>query len=151
MSSASSSVRAMAGKTSLQSMRSQEWPRLNPQNPDDERKLDTTIDGRAYSLWVANAAQPDSRPVWLPSEDPTTPSFPTFSKNRERLLGADVAAKFLAAVLRHPKVTRFLSDEHFSVDGTLVDVCYPLPQAPDAPFKMPQISRSRISAHLGEV
>jgi hypothetical protein len=53
----------------------QEWPRLNPQNPDDERKLDTTIDGRAYSLWVANAAQPDSRPVWLPSEDPTTPSF----------------------------------------------------------------------------
>ena len=45
----------------------------------------------------------------------------TFSKNRERLLGADVAAKFLAAVLRHPKVTRFLSDEHFSVDGTLVE------------------------------
>src|SRR3954447_3324821 len=45
----------------------------------------------------------------------------TFSKNRDRLLGADVAAKFLAAVLRHPKVTRFLSDEHFSVDGTLVE------------------------------
>src|ERR1043165_907275 len=45
----------------------------------------------------------------------------TFSKNRERLLGADVAAKFLAAVLSHPKVTRFLSDEHFSVDGTLVE------------------------------
>ena len=45
----------------------------------------------------------------------------TFSKNRERLLGADIAAKFLAAVLRHPKVTRFLSDEHFSVDGTLVE------------------------------
>src|SRR6201988_1974829 len=45
----------------------------------------------------------------------------TFSKNRERLLGADVAAKFLAGVLRHPKVTRFLSDEHFSVDGTLVE------------------------------
>ena len=37
------------------------------------------------------------------------------------MLGADVAAKFLAAVLRHPKVTRFLSDEHFSVDGTLVE------------------------------
>jgi transposase len=45
----------------------------------------------------------------------------TFSKNRDRLLGADVAAKFLAAVLRHPKVMRFLSDEHFSVDGTLVE------------------------------
>jgi hypothetical protein len=33
-------------------------------------------------------------------------------------LEADVAAKFQEAVLRHPKVKRFLSDEHFSVDGT---------------------------------
>lgn len=45
----------------------------------------------------------------------------TFSKNRDRLLDADVAAKFLQAVLRHGKVKRFLSDEHFSVDGTLVE------------------------------
>jgi IS5 family transposase len=45
----------------------------------------------------------------------------TFSKNRDRLLDADVAAKFLETVLRHPKVKRFLSDEHFSVDGTLVE------------------------------
>ena len=45
----------------------------------------------------------------------------TFSKNRDRLLDADVAAKFLAAALRHAKVKRFLSDEHFSVDGTLVE------------------------------
>jgi hypothetical protein len=53
----------------------------------------------------------------------TTPFWDhsTFSKNRDRLLGADVAAKFLAAVLRHPRVERFLSDEHFSVDGTLVE------------------------------
>ena len=42
-------------------------------------------------------------------------------KNRDRLLDADVAAKFLEAVLRHPKVKRFLSDDHFSVDGTLVE------------------------------
>lgn len=45
----------------------------------------------------------------------------TFSKNRDRLLEADVAAKFLEAVLRHPRVKRFLSDDHFSVDGTLVE------------------------------
>jgi hypothetical protein len=45
----------------------------------------------------------------------------TFSKNRDRLLDADVAAKFLEAVLRHGKVKRFLSDDHFSVDGTLVE------------------------------
>ena len=39
----------------------------------------------------------------------------------DRLLDADVAAKFLEAVLRHPKVKRFLCDDHFSVDGTLVE------------------------------
>jgi hypothetical protein len=44
-----------------------------------------------------------------------------FTKNRDRLLDADVAAKVLEAVLRHPKVKRFLSDDHFSVDGTLVE------------------------------
>lgn len=38
-----------------------------------------------------------------------------------RVLDADVAAKFLEAVLRHPEVRRFLSDDHFSVDGTLVE------------------------------
>lgn len=37
------------------------------------------------------------------------------------MLDADVAARFLEAVLRHKKVRRFLSDEHFSVDGTLVE------------------------------
>jgi transposase len=40
----------------------------------------------------------------------------TFSKNRDRLLDADVAATFLEAVLRHPKVKQFLSNDHFSVD-----------------------------------
>jgi transposase len=44
-----------------------------------------------------------------------------FSKNRDRLLEADVAAKFLAAVLAHPKVKPLLSDEHFSVDGTPIE------------------------------
>ncbi|MEO1205516.1 MAG: IS5 family transposase [Pseudomonadota bacterium] len=45
----------------------------------------------------------------------------TFSKNRDGLLDANVAVKFLEAVLRHKKVKRFLSNEHFSVDGTLVE------------------------------
>ncbi|MFE1602314.1 IS5 family transposase [Methylobacterium sp. ID0610] len=44
-----------------------------------------------------------------------------FAKNRDRLLEGDIAAKFLAAVLSQPKVTRLLSTEHFSVDGTLVE------------------------------
>ncbi len=45
----------------------------------------------------------------------------TFSKNRDRLLEGDIAAKFLAAVLAQPRVKRLLSSEHFSVDGTLVE------------------------------
>ena len=45
----------------------------------------------------------------------------TFSKNRDRLLEGDIAAKFLAAVLSQPRVKRLLSSEHFSVDGTLIE------------------------------
>jgi transposase len=45
----------------------------------------------------------------------------TFSKNRERLLEGDIAAKFLAAVLAQPQVMKLLSTDHFSVDGTLID------------------------------
>ncbi len=45
----------------------------------------------------------------------------TFSKNRERLLQGDIAAKFLAAVLAQPQVMKLLSTDHFSVDGTLIE------------------------------
>ena len=45
----------------------------------------------------------------------------TFSKNRDRLLEGDIAAKFLSAVLSQPRVKRLLSSEHFSVDGTLIE------------------------------
>src|SRR3954469_20822971 len=75
-----------------------------------ERQLMEQINYNLLFRWFVGLGIDDA--VWDHS---------TFSKNRERLLGADVAAKFLAAVLRHPKVTRFLSDEHFSVDGTLVE------------------------------
>ena len=44
-----------------------------------------------------------------------------FSKNRDRLLEGDIAAKFLAAVLAQPRVKRLLSTDHFSVDGTLIE------------------------------
>lgn len=45
----------------------------------------------------------------------------SFSKNRDRLLDGDVAAKLLSAVLAEPNVKRLLSSEHFSVDGTLIE------------------------------
>lgn len=51
-------------------------------------------------------------PVWDPS---------TFSQNRERLIDDDVAQAFLAAVVGQARKADLLSDEHFSVDGTLIE------------------------------
>jgi IS5 family transposase len=50
--------------------------------------------------------------VWSPT---------TFSKNRDRLLDGDVATAFFDAVLIHADTARLLSDEHFTVDGTLLE------------------------------
>ena len=75
-----------------------------------ERQLMEQIDYNLLFRWFVGLGVDD--PVWDHS---------TFSKNRDRLLEAQVAAKFLEAVLRHAKVKRFLSDEHFLVDGTLVE------------------------------
>jgi transposase len=44
-----------------------------------------------------------------------------FSKNRDRLLDGDIAAKFLSAVLAQPTVKKLLSTDLFSVDGTLIE------------------------------
>jgi len=44
-----------------------------------------------------------------------------FTKNRDRLLEGDIARRFLAAILVDPQVKPLLSDEHFSVDGTMIE------------------------------
>lgn len=44
-----------------------------------------------------------------------------FSKNRDRLLEGDIAAKFLNAILAQRQVRKLLSTDHFSVDGTLIE------------------------------
>jgi len=44
-----------------------------------------------------------------------------FTHNRDRLMEAEVAQAFLAALLALPQVRKLLSSEHFSVDGTLID------------------------------
>jgi transposase len=44
----------------------------------------------------------------------------TFSKNRQRLLEHQVADEFFEAVVRLAKLRRYMSSEHFSVDGTLL-------------------------------
>lgn len=49
--------------------------------------------------------------IWVPT---------VFTKNRDRLLTTDMSRKIMAAILAHREVTPLLSDDHFSVDGTLV-------------------------------
>ena len=74
-----------------------------------ERQLMEQLDYNLLFRWFVGLSVDD--PVW----DPTV-----FSKNRDRLLAGDIAAGFLAAVLNLPEVRGLLSDEHFSVDGTLI-------------------------------
>jgi hypothetical protein len=51
------------------------------------------------------------------------PSFDasTFRTNRERLASEEVALRFFDAVVREARALELLSDEHFSVDGTLIE------------------------------
>lgn len=58
--------------------------------------------------------------VGLNADDPVW-DVTVFTKNRERLLRGEVAQAFFAAVLRQARERNLLSDEHFSVDGTLVE------------------------------
>ena len=45
----------------------------------------------------------------------------TFSRNRERLLSHEIADRFFAAVVQQAHLRRYVSGEHFSVDGTLLE------------------------------
>ena len=45
----------------------------------------------------------------------------TFSKNRRRLLDHEIADRFFAAVVAQAKLRRYVSSDHFSVDGTLLE------------------------------
>ena len=74
-----------------------------------ERQLMERIEFDLLFRWFVGIGIDD--PVWDHS---------SFSKNRDRLLEGEIAAKFLAAVLAQPRVRRLLSSEHFSVDGTLI-------------------------------
>ena len=55
-------------------------------------------------------------PIDARAFDPTT-----FTKNRDRLLEAEIADRFFAAVVGQAKLRRYLSSDHFSVDGTLLE------------------------------
>jgi transposase len=75
-----------------------------------ERQLMERLEFDLLFRWFVGLGIDD--PVWDHS---------VFSKNRDRLLDGEIAAKFLTAVLAQRRVKRLLSSEHFSVDGTLIE------------------------------
>lgn len=75
-----------------------------------ERMLMEQIDYNLLFRWFVGL--PMDAEVWHAT---------VFTHNRDRLLEAQVARDFLAALLALPKVRGLLSNEHFSVDGTLID------------------------------
>jgi transposase len=75
-----------------------------------ERLLMEELDYSVLYRWFVGLSMDDA--VW----DATT-----FSKNRDRLLEGDIADAFFAEVLAAIKAEGLLSDEHFTVDGTLLE------------------------------
>ena len=75
-----------------------------------ERLLMEQLDYNLLFRWFVGLNMDD--PIWDAS---------TFSKNRERLLGGDIAHAFFDQVLAQARERHLLSDEHFTVDGTLIE------------------------------
>ena len=74
-----------------------------------ERQLMEQMQYNLLFRWFVGLGIDDQ--VWVPT---------VFTKNRDRLLTTEMSRKVMAAILAHREVAPLLSDEHFSVDGTLV-------------------------------
>ena len=75
-----------------------------------ERMLMEQLDYSLLFRWFVGLNMDD--PIW---------NVTVFTKNRQRLLGGDIADAFFAAVLKQARSRDLLSDEHFTVDGTLLE------------------------------
>jgi len=75
-----------------------------------ERMLMEQLNYNLLFRWFAGLNMDDS--VW---------DVTVFTKNRERLLDGDIAEAFFQAVLQQARERNLLSDEHFTVDGTLLE------------------------------
>jgi transposase len=75
-----------------------------------ERMLMEQLDYNLLFRWFVGLGMDDA--VWVPT---------VFSKNRDRLLKGDVARQFFEQVLAQAREKGLTSDEHFTVDGTLVE------------------------------
>ncbi|MBZ0145138.1 MAG: IS5 family transposase [Rhodocyclaceae bacterium] len=75
-----------------------------------ERLLMEQLDYNLLFRWFVGMDLDEK--VWAPT---------VFTKNRDRLLAGDVAARFFAEVVELARQKRLLSDEHFTVDGTMIE------------------------------
>jgi transposase len=75
-----------------------------------ERMLMEQLDYNMLFRWFVGLNMDD--PIW---------DVTVFTKNRERLLDGDIAEAFFQAVLKQARERNLLSDEHFTVDGTLLE------------------------------
>jgi transposase len=75
-----------------------------------ERLLCEQLDYNLLFRWFVGLSMDDA--VWDHS---------TFSKNRDRLMQADIAAAFFERIVAQARARGLTSDEHFSVDGTLIE------------------------------
>ena len=75
-----------------------------------ERLLMEQLDYNLLFRWFVGLSMDD--PVWDAS---------TYSKNRERLLAGDIGRRFLEETVAQAKEAGLTSDEHFSVDGTVLE------------------------------
>jgi transposase len=75
-----------------------------------ERLLMEEIDYSVLYRWFVGMNLDES--VW---------DVTVFTKNRDRLLDGDVAREFLCEVVKYAKEKNLTSDEHFTVDGTLIE------------------------------
>ncbi len=115
-----------------------------------ERQLMEQMNYNLMFRWFVGLGIDD--PVWVPT---------VFTKNRDRLLTTGMSRRVMAAILAHREVAPLLSEEHFSVDGTLVKAWASMksfqpraeaappdddgpggPPAPDAPAATPETAPS---------
>ncbi|MGH8882470.1 MAG: IS5 family transposase, partial [Stackebrandtia sp.] len=82
----------------------------SPYTIRSERLLMEEIDYSILFRWFVGLGMDEE--IWSPT---------TFSKNRDRLLEGDIAAAFFDAVVGQARQAGLLSDEHFTVDGTLLE------------------------------
>src|SRR5437867_11819351 len=75
-----------------------------------ERMLMEQLEYNLMFRWFVGLNIDDA--VWVPT---------VFTKNRDRLWEGDIAEKFFQAVLTQARVVDLISDEHFTVDGTLIE------------------------------